>query len=454
MAKLKIKICQTRLITLLAIILIIAMCMVNAQPTNMITIQNTGQISTTKIWAKSGYWQDIQAAIVAVTAAGGGEVYIPEGVWNFVNAGESWSGSRVNVPAGVSIFGAPTNKTSGLPYDGVGMNPNDQVVEWKTVLVIPWDLPSNDNVGIKNMFRIYGTGDPAKPSRISDIKFVGYRSINSSSTQMPRAIRIEWVANFRVDHCYFENMAGGGVVAFGRAPGGNTYGWSPCYGVIDHCYFVNSIGLVAPYNSRTVDYGVFVARAYGDWWDDNVTNIFGKYTEYTVFVEDCYFSKWRHCTAASDGAHYVLRHSTIENSYAYGDIDAHGTAQVQNGVITRVGTRAVEIYNCKIINGVNQPYGQVYAAFIRGGAGIAFNNTVGGGVYVYFIQLSNEAPAEVSKCWINDWYIWSNTMLNGRIEVTVSGDGNIQEGVNYFRYAPSWYTPYLYPHPLTLGKTS
>ena len=409
--------------------------------TKSTTIRNSGQISTTTVWAKSGYWEDIQDAVNLVAAAGGGKVYIPEGTWNFVNIGEDWSGARVVVPAGVSIFGAPTERTRGLPYDGIGQNPNGQVVEWKTILILPWDVPDGSE---KAWFRFVGDGNPNKPSRFSDIKLVGYRSFNSSSTTMITGIQMWSIANFRVDHCYFENIAGGGVNCRPQ------YWWSDgvtSYGVIDHCYFVNTYGVPAPVENETVGYGVSVFRCNGDYWEDDVTNVLGQYTNYTVFIEDCYFSKWRHCVSSNLGAHYVFRHNTIENDFGYGSIDAHGQCYIENDKILGLGTRAIEIYNNKIINAI-QDY---WVTEIRGGAGVCFNNTAGGGTYKYFMYFVDEATIE--KCKINDWYFWGNDYGDLTEVIEYDPNNNIQEGVNYFRHKPEWYTPYPYPHPITLKES-
>jgi len=384
------------------------------------------------ITATSGYWQDIQTAVNWIAANGGiGDVYIPEGTWNFVNVGEAWTGveaGRVVVPAGVNIYGAPTERDA----DG-------QVIAWKTILVMPWDVPGDQEYNGISWFKFVGNEDENKPSRFSDIKLVGYRSFNTSSTTFHAAIRIVGICDFRIDHCYFEHTTLGIQV------------WGVhTHGVIDHCYLVNPVAKVgASMGDCTVQYGVAMGRGYGDYWDSDTTNVLGHYTDYTVFIEDCYFEKWRHCTAGNNGAHYVVRHCTIKDDFGFGSIDAHGWGAVdENGNIVQVGTRAVEIYNCNITDAIQDPW----ATFIRGGAGVAFNNTVGGGAYTGFIYLSNEANLAVSKCWSKDWYIWNNTMISG-CQLKVGSDPNIREGYEYFYYAPSWYTPYPYPHPLTMETT-
>jgi len=202
-----------------------------------VTIQSTGRIGgIMSIYADSGHANDIQTAVDQVVAAGGiGNVYIPAGVFNFVNADELLRDHTVFVPAGVSIFGAPTDRTSGLTPPTYGRNPNDQVVEWKTILVIPAHAcaPTGAGADINIVwFSFQGTGDPSKPSRISDIEFVGYREFDPTSTQMTEVLRIDSVVNFRVDHCHFKNIAGITVRAFGRY----------ISGVIDHIVAENPAG--------------------------------------------------------------------------------------------------------------------------------------------------------------------------------------------------------------------
>lgn len=431
---------------------------------NNVVIRSTGDISTTKVFARSGSARDIQAAVDAVASAGGGSVYIPEGTFDFVEVGESWTDARVVIPAGVNLFGAPTARTSGLRVPQAGMNPNDQVVTWKTVLRLPWDVPR----GI--WFKITGSSNPNKPSRFSDIKLVGYRSINSSSTYMLIPIYVDNVVDFRVDHSYFENM-GAGITTWNSR------------GVIDHNYLVNTNGVPEPYPG-TVGYGVFISRAWGYVWENDVSKVLGKYTDYTVFIEDNYFEKWRHVTASNTGAHYVFRHNAVYHDFGYGSVDSHGWFQtkcaqghinppavynttLQKWVcsidgsdleITQVGTRATEIYNNNITDAIQYYWGTE----TRGGAGVSFNNVFGGGTFnssygaFMYLKNDNQDHPEGAFVRVHDWYIWNNTILSGSQLLTIyDPNGQILLDRDYFLYAPTsfTYTPYPYPHPLTLQTT-
>lgn len=398
--------------------------------TNFIIVA-TGKIQpTASITARSGSAEDIQAAVDQVAATTGtGNVYIPEGRFNFVDEGESWTGARVVVPAGVNLFGATTEK------DVYG-----QVIEWKTILQMPWDEPG---VNTPIWFRVEGSSDPNEPSRISDIKFVGYKTADSISCHMAISMgggNKGGVIDFRVDHCSFLNL-NAGIFAVGSEIGGP---FDIC-GVIDHCRFVNEVGDPAGPDAA-VGYGVFVGRG-GGWgssfepWDDDVDNILGQYTSYTVFVEDCYFKRWRHCIAVRSGAHGVFRHNTIENDWGYGSIDIHGDSP----------GRALEIYENTLIDplGPDPGFTTGEAVWFRAGAGVIFNNVVQG--YNLFTLLHRENPD--SKYWPHKIWVWDNNL--GGLDPVEPGNGNgpSVEDVDYFLYEKPNYIPYPYPHPLTFEAT-
>lgn len=380
---------------------------------NNVDLRVTGKIAA--YVAASGSASDIQAAVneVAASATGIGDVYIPPGTFNFVEVGESWM--TVDIPAGVNLFGAPTDRNS-----------NGQVISWETVLVMPFEAPDGSV-----WFNINGNGDPDKPSQFSDIKLIGYRDFDPSSTTLYRAISLSNVVDFRIDHNFFKHTTAG--IWIGGPPN------SASNGVIDHNRFINDYGVPAPYSQITVGYGVGIGRVGTTYWDDNIDNVVGHYTNYSVFIEDNYFSKWRHCVSSNEGAHYVFRHNTIEDDFGYASLDAHGTYNY-------VGTRAVEIYNNIFLNATNDVN---WAIHIRGGGGTIFNNRVRGyyqpGRTSIFLHMTNEGT--VQKCWPHDLYIWNNDLEAGMTFLQLEGQ---EENVDYFLYEKPGYVPYPYPHPLTL----
>lgn len=374
--------------------------------------------------ARTGRASDILEAIDQVISAGGiGNVHVPEGRFNLYEKGETWR--VVNRPAGVNLFGAPTLR------DAYG-----QVVPpWKTILEMPYDVPGNDRVGIPSWFGITGTADPTKKSRLSDFMLRGYRDFDPSSVSMHCAQEISDVLDFRIDHCLLKHTTAGIFTTADRYP-------YKIRGVIDHCRLVNDYGEFEPYESRTVGYGVHAFRNWDCTEWEPIGNVVGKYTDYTIFIEDCYLSKWRHCVAGNSGAHYVFRYNTIENDFGFGSLDAHGT-------YTNVGTRAWEIYNNRILGGPSTV--RPWVTFLRGGGGVVFGNYVRGPGYTIVVYMVDEGS--VQKCWPQDIYVWNNDIGAGMsLIATWSDKRTITEGRDYFLYQRPGYTPYPYPHPLTLGE--
>ena len=417
---------------------------------NDVIIRSTGRIASTNVvTANSGSARDIQAAVDEVVAAGGiGSVYIPEGTFNFVEIGEPWQ--TVNIPAGVNIFGAPTERTSRLPIPPRGMNPNDQVIEWKTILVMPYEAPHLDE-----WFYVQGSGDPNVGFRFSDIKLIGWRYFDSSSTTGYYGIFIDEVQNFRVDHCHFQDMAESAIWAGDAGgTGSHTYTRAKINGVIDHCRLVNTLGDIGMvYENRDLGYGVGLRRWACDLWDD-LEDVIGKYTDHTVFIEDSYFSKWRHGVCSNDGFHYVFRHNIVEGDYGQrGSIDSHGSRADADHPLA-VGTRAVEVYD-NVFKDPDPLYATPYALNHRGGSGIIFNNTLQNYDALLHLDDGYDWGNELLEyCRIWDTYIWDNDLGGGALISYIRGWA--QEDVSYFLRSPSlaedgWeYTPYVYPHPLTL----
>lgn len=381
------------------------------------------RVDLTGFKALNGSALSIQEAVDA--AAGNGIVYIPSGTFNFTDSAP-WI--TVNVTDGIHLIGGVTERHA-----------NGSVVEWTTILIEPYDSHGTWHYGGNvTWFDVDGTFNESKNFRFSDIKLVGYRSINSSSTSAAKAIGINDMLNFRIDHCYLENTC------LGTSASNSS-------GIFDHCSFVNTVGVVEPSIADcTVFYGVSVSRGYGDLWEDNTDNVLGQYLDYTVFIEDCYFEKWRHCVAANSGAHYIFRHCTIAEDYAYGSLDAHGWGVWDGEKVTQVGTRAQEVYENSFLT--PDPVYTPDAIYFRGGGGVVYNNTFVD--YTRVIYMSREAQTEVSKCWPHDIWIWNNDIGGGTL-ITIYNDpvkGGPQENVDYFLYEKTGYAPYPYPHPLTVEE--
>jgi len=392
---------------------------------NYTTIQSSGTIVASQVVAKSGSAGDIQDAVNTAAAQGISKVVIPEGTFDFATG--SWQ--TVNIPSGVSLFGAPTQRDS-----------NGQVVEWQTVLRMPFEAPEE-----AIWFNVRGDN-----VRVSDIKMVGYREINSGSIRHYRGFDIRNSANFRIDHCYLRNICGVGVLT------------KNANGVVDHCRLVNNPVYVHPtYSLCTVWYGVStsgVSTTGGLLWEDTI-NVVGHYTPRTVFIEDNYFEGWRHAVTGVACAHYVYRYNT-ERKNGYGTVDAHG-GQEPSGFHS---TRYIEVYE----NDFGDPKWYetaIFAVQIRGGGGIVFNNIADGYGYpdqspfdyTSFVCMNQRTPDAYPAEQVKDVWIWNNTLTSEGADLYDNGHGSnnpIILNEHFFLRAPDQtldgfeYTPYQYPHPL------
>jgi len=106
--------------------------------------------------------------------------------------------------------------------------------------------------------------------------------------------------------------------------------------------------------------------------------------------------------------------------------------------------RGLEAYNNTFYASVG--YGAAQAFWIRGGGGNIFNNTIIN--CLYGVMLYNETVPPYA---VSDIYVWDDVGINTTTMFTA--DSRIIENVDYFLYARPNYTPYTYPHPLTLEAT-
>jgi hypothetical protein len=398
------------LATLLTIVLIVAIYMANAQLTNTAIIKNTGQISTTTIWAKSGSAEDIQSAVDAVAAAGGGTVYVPAGTFEYppsvFKTGITEWNPAVKIPGGVNVIGA-------------GMN--------ETILV------QTEEGGNPCFFEI--DGQNGKPARVSGFKFKG-KVVTELHDNC--GIAVARAKDFRIDHCAFEDFCGEAISSFFMS--GYIH-----RGVIDHCTIDN------PYKENP-----YPEKGYWDWaygiginggktWM-SLDDLLGKYENNVVYIEDNTFARCRYAVAANTGGFYVFRYNNVTvskpyNSFGKAGLDCHA------GGDDYPGARGLEAYNNTIVGGG----GTNDQAFkMRGGGGVIFNNTiqnVSTGVWLIKEDLPNN-----EQHYVKNLYIWGNTYVN--VGTQLDKDSFYQENIHYFLYVKAGYMPYMYPHPLALETSS
>lgn len=390
-------------------------------------------IKALDITVDDGFAVTIQEAVDQVAAAGGGTVYVPEGDFLFNPTEEG----AVKIPGGVNLIGAGKDKTifrntEPVPYD-----------EW----------------GWGRFFLVDGSQQNGKSVQLSGFTIIGFRELYPDHDARTRGITIRQVKDFLVSDIKIKDVGGGGITVNGW----RSYGDAITRGVITHCDLINTNGFpmgpgAIASGPNVLGYGVAV-DGFGrpEEWIDDISQVLGKYDygQPVVYIEDCYFSRWRHCIASNQVGHYVSRYNTFdEYSQGFGDVDAHGAGYGNYGT----GTRAIEVYNNTFLTPTPAGSWTMAVVFHRGGGGVYFNNTVksGRGAFIYF---SNDGTGwdprlEVEKYFSNDVWVWNNNIASGVTEIIkYDPEGLIIEDENYYRNAPSFdYTPYSYPHPLTLGE--
>ncbi|NLD98979.1 MAG: hypothetical protein GX640_03825 [Fibrobacter sp.] len=351
-------------------------------------------VSAKVITSSDGTTSSIQSAINS--AVSGDTIRIPQGTFSF-------SGS-VSLNAGISIIGTGTSSTI-LRKSGSSATP---------------------------MFTINGSN--GQRVSIGHFSMIGVTS--SSSSVQDVGIRLNNCKDFDVQEMNFNNFGNAAIYVKGNSRG-----------LVRECRFVDiyrpAIG--------SLGYGVVV---YGDGsgaWSRPLD--LG--TENAIYVEDCYFKNNRHAIASNDGARYVFRYNTVmDNAGNFQAIDAHGREYGSSR-----GTRSYEIYNNTIDNSVRT---SPYMIFIRGGDGVIFNNSLLRGCTKNQISLANRtdgsqsstsypAPDQTRKL-----YVWDNTDAAGKnvgVSIRSGHESFFKPGRDFFLESMPGYTPYTYPHPLSIQNT-
>jgi hypothetical protein len=410
-------------------------------PTSSLVIGNTGSISLSGVTAKSGSPADIQTAVNAIVALGGGTVNIPAGTFTF----------DPTVSGGVTI---PFTK---VPINIIGAGIGVTV------------LRETINPGGSSMFsRIWGGQNyNGSAVRISGISFVGL--VVNETVTTNNAIHIVCTQDFRIDHCSFQDFAQAAIYTDDGT--GATYKLVN-RGVIDHCSFDNPYrDMWAPHNSSTSTwalwgYGIIVV---GDvyTWDPTITDLLGNYypvrtvgglpEPQPIYIENCNFTRTRHAISSNSAGFYVSRYNYFQAAYG-GQNDVHG-----NQGTPVWGGRGIESYG-NVFNFTDESYsyGQDFALLLRGGGGVFWNNTiiVNPNYPTHIVGLSNDGEAAPYD--VEQFYAWNNiaTWTNGTVfdwttRLTMVNGYNYTQNVNYFLRAPNQsldgftYNPYTYPLPLT-----
>jgi hypothetical protein len=406
-----------------------------------VIIESTGQISTTKVTARSGSPADIQAAINLLGSAGG-TVYIPAGNFTF---NPPSSGAAVTIPwtGNIALMGA-----------GIG----------QTLLTETTDPGTGNNVMIS--YNGHSGSSQGGPVRISGISFMGM--VVSEASSKNYGLQIKSAKDYRIDNCQFNNFEDAGIYVDDNT---GTVGNILCRGVIDHCTFDNTYK-IGTGMSTLWGYGIIVVGDYYSW-DPNIAHLLGYYYPsgtYTVtggttpepsptYIENCNFTRCRHCISSNGNGQYVVRYCYFQMPAPYRPVDIHGDS---GNPSAPWGGRYLEAYG-NTFDLTNQTYtnGDCAAFGIRGGGGVIWNNTVmvSSTSSRLGLQLGNDgesAPYDVESLywWNNTVETKNGTQLPSSTYITA---GSYVQNVNYFLRAPDLtddgftYTPYTYPHPLVTG---
>jgi hypothetical protein len=417
-------------------------------------------LQSVEVWADSGLPDDIQLAITQISATGG-TVYIPssitqpDGKWY-------WHGETVTIPSGgVNLIGASMAGCSGHESNWASYTAT-------TIL-------HNIHIPNKPMFIVgHDTHGQTtnEASRFSGIQFESDGPVDRADedTGGNTCVVMHQIPNFRIDHCTFVNFTSTAIAL------SDNCGWGhvnvSCYGVVDHNVITNPYKLTPPPDAVARwywAYGIIVGggmRADSEGilteWDENVSDWFGYYghksSSTIAYIEDNHISLCRHPVASNAGAFYTARYNLIDKpacGYTAASMDVHGAAYpAGRGMIAYGNTIVGAPENVQPWNPAN-PYYSV-AVGLRGGSSLVYDNTFicDNNPNNKFLLLStgdNKVGLEYMA--VSKTYIWGNTVTGAAFSGVDTG---ITLNVDYFTREPTQaqdgftYTPYSYPHPLTL----
>jgi hypothetical protein len=304
-----------------------------------------------------------------------------------------------------------------------------------------------------------------KPFRVTGFTFKGMRRGSSTA---PGIHVSSGSRGWRIDHCTLDatGTRGRGIVAGGS-------------GVIDHCTFVNTYQGVAVFGDGDQSWAAPLSPGTAD----------------AVYVESCVFDYDEPYDGALDaygGARYVFRHNTVTNT----NLGHHG---FDSGNYR--STLSHEIYG----NTFLADRARIWCVFrSRGGTGVLFDNVATGDIGAGYLLVNYRTccmcdDPEHCHTTCSSWgrcdgtnpldgnedasgypckdqvgrgtdqslepvYEWNNTVNGEDADIAVndpwgcSGPSmadHIKEGRDFYNDTPRpGYTPYPYPHPLTLDPSA
>jgi hypothetical protein len=273
------------------------------------------------------------------------------------------------------------------------------------------------------------SGESANSLRITGVELRSCTNcFEASGSGSPK----QAIKNLRIDNSKFVNAY---IVL--ETQGGAT-------GVIDHCTFQDSYGArLYGSNDANVKFPLPLGTSDAVFFEDNVINVSSSGTP-PHFIASNSFSK------------YVIRHNTFNYSKSLWDIvDAHGYCEVAGR-----GSATWEIYEntFNLVSSLNR------VIHLRGGEGVVFNNKFVNYKPTLAISLTDYSYCHtpcVQSCsgypckdQINRSYFWNNT-FGATVLNPVSDCNIVQVSRDYYNSPAVDYTPYTYPHPLTvLGKST
>jgi hypothetical protein len=367
---------------------------------------------------------------------------------------QAQDGDSVLVPAGTCTWTTPAANKDAITIKQKRITLKGKGIDQTTII---------DGTGTswgEGLLAINGVD--RKPFRITGFTFNG-------SNRGSRIYISGTCKNWRIDNCKFESDYFETAIEID--------GYS--YGVIDHCTFINMRGAL-------------VSEGLGDAsWQRPLS--LG--TAEAVYIEDNIFNSTVNSNVvdANGGGRYVFRHNKMTNSH----VEAHSGCP--NG---RRGTFSYEIYENTIIADKDTYGNNVYRPFLlRGGTGVIYDNTILGDFTSPAIHIDNQRSC-LTTCggyWKGDCslcdgdciydgntpgmngypcrdqigrstdsgittpqvleplYEWNNTYNGQNVNIILNPAmcpemaNHIKENRDFYNDTPRpGYTPYQYPHPLTL----